>query len=99
MSQANQQPDVQHPVSPTSREAGASGARGNVRIQCGVHCHRFPVAGLSVGEVRRLLSELLNIPSETATVLNGESVSDEVLLQEGDALVFVRHGGAMGLTA
>jgi Trk K+ transport system NAD-binding subunit len=54
------------------------------------------VVGLTVGEVRTQFGDILNITEGATALVNGESVSDDVILEEGDELVFSRILGSKG---
>lgn len=67
-----------------------------VRIVSGANVGDWPIAGKTIGEIRKKLKDFLNLnPSLTAWV-NGEICGDSVILRDGDVLEFMRLHGRKG---
>lgn len=64
-----------------------------VRVACGASSGMYPVVGATVGNIRKELKDILNIGKDHLPRVNGKSVADDFVLQEGDNLEFVRHSG------
>lgn len=67
-----------------------------VSVSSGPYCEDLPVAGSSVGEVRRKFSDRFDIDDGSQAVVNGVNVKDDVVLQPGEALQFIKHAGEKG---
>lgn len=70
--------------------------RGKVRVIYGIHALEAPLAGRTVGDVRRSLAQALNISPRAVTVVDGIEVDATYILQEGEQLEFVRLAGEKG---
>jgi len=70
--------------------------RGKVRVLYGVHALEAPLVGRSVGDVRAVLQQVLNISPRAVAVVNGREVGADHLLKEGEQLEFVRLAGEKG---
>ena len=68
----------------------------NVSVSSGPYAEDLPLAGTSVGEVRRKFSDRFDIDSQAQAIVNGNSVGDETILKAGEALMFIRHAGEKG---
>jgi hypothetical protein len=73
------------------------GVERSVFCQHGLHHGHFPVAGLTVGEARQTLTQLLNIDPESVAVINGELVPDDYRIGEQVAMLnFVKKSSVKG---
>ncbi len=77
------------------RQAPRAGG-GLVKVSYGVHSLEAAIAGKSVGEVRQVLREPLNIDPRALALVNGRDVAASYLLKVGDQLEFVRLAGEKG---
>lgn len=53
--------------------------------------------GRTVSDVRRTHSATLNIPTNATAFVDGEQVTNDYILEDGDELEFVRPAGTKGL--
>lgn len=67
-----------------------------VSVSCGASSSNYPVVGKSVGFVKALYDEILNIDPNAKSVVNGEESYDSYILKSGDVLEFVRVAGTKG---
>lgn len=64
---------------------------------CGANTQELEeVAGKTVGEVRSQLADVLNVPNQVRTLVNGQSVEDGHVLQEGDRVELLKPAGEKG---
>ncbi len=67
-----------------------------VAVMCGANTDVVPGVGKTVGEIRRMHAEELNIPPEARAFVNGEGVPDEHVLERDASLEFIREAGVKG---
>lgn len=67
-----------------------------VGVSSGPYAEDLPVAGTTVGEVRRKFKDRFDIDDKATAIVNGNTVDDETVLKAGDNLMFVRHAGEKG---
>ena len=67
-----------------------------VNISSGPYSEDLPVAGSTVGEIRKRFSDRFDIDEKAQSIVNGNVVGDDVVLQAGESLMFVRHAGEKG---
>lgn len=79
-----------------SRVAEAARSTQPVQIRYGIHRLEARVAGKSIGEIRGLLQQPLNLDPRAVALVNYRRVSDQVILRAGDQLEFVRLAGVKG---
>ena len=63
---------------------------GTVHVGTGVHSVSMALAGMTVGEVRRRLTDHLDIDPDAVAVVDRAEVDDSTRLQPGQRLTFVR---------
>jgi hypothetical protein len=63
------------------------------------HREQLPVAGYTVGEIRRRLADRLNIDATATPMVGSQMVGDDVVLQAGQYLLFRRAAGEKGRQA
>ena len=75
---------TQQPAPPTLAPglpppAGQPAAPASLGVYCrhGIHDGHFPLAGITVGEARRLLGPLLHLDPKAVAVINGQIVGDD----------------------
>lgn len=68
----------------------------NVNVSSGPYAEELPIAGSTVGEVRRRFSDRFDIDDKSTATVNGNAANDDVILKSGEALMFVRHAGEKG---
>ena len=76
--------------------AGPDPVSQNILVTNGLYRETLPMANSSVGEIRRRLSERLDIDPQAQAVLDGTEVGDHVIVQPGQALMFMRRAGEKG---
>jgi len=67
-----------------------------ISISCGASSFNGPVVGKTVGYVKAVYREILNIEVDSTGVVNGGSVSDSYVLKSCDTLEFIRKAGSKG---
>jgi len=67
-----------------------------VSVSCGASSSNYPVVGKTVSFVKATYREILNIETDSKSVVNGEEVKDSYVLKSGDQLEFVRKAGEKG---
>jgi hypothetical protein len=70
-------PPAATPVMPPPAAPPAAPASQGVYCRHGIHDGHFPLAGMTVGEARRLLGPLLHIDPKAVAVINGRIVGDD----------------------
>jgi len=69
-----------------------------IKIVCGINV--FPtdkVVGMRVSQVREKFRDVLNIPKDARSLVNGNQVSSDHVLEDGADLEFVKETGEKGL--
>jgi len=66
------------------------------RVISGVNTLDANLAGRSVADVRGMLSQPLNIDQAAKPVVDGQNVSEDCILEDGDELEFVKASGEKG---
>ncbi len=96
-------PSNQHPKPAKAVLENEAAREGPEESPQGIFCRhgifsgRFPIAGLRLGEVRPVLSRLLNIDPEAAAVVDGRLVGDDFLIGDDvELLNFIKPSGIMG---
>lgn len=72
------------------------GTGPTVHLSSGPYDEHLPVGNMSVGEIRRRFGDRFDVDPESQAVLDGENVSDDVVVRPGQALRFVRQSGEKG---
>ncbi len=78
-------------------DAGDEGA--TTRVQYGIHLARYPLRGMSVAQVRRFLSPILNIDPTAVAVIGTTRIEDEEahhVTGEEPMLSFVKPSSVKG---
>lgn len=78
------------------RSAGLQEGSQPVKIRYGIHRLEARVAGKTVGEIRTLLQQPLNLDPRVIALINHRQVTDQAQLRAGDQLEFVRLAGVKG---
>ncbi len=72
-------------------------AVGIIKVTCGANSEEYGnIEGKTVGEVRKTLRDILNIPDGARALVQGEEVDDSYVLEVGDSLEFVKPAGQKG---
>jgi hypothetical protein len=80
--------------SPPLDQPGDSAAMATVFH--GPFAAQLPVAGLTVGEIRRRYREYLDIAPRSQAVLDGQDTGEETLVRAGQNLLFIARCGSIG---
>jgi len=70
---------------------------GFATVSHGPYAETLPVAGMSVGEVRRRFRDRLDIDPTAVAVVDGNEVEDGHSIAPGELVTFVRRSGEKGL--
>lgn len=71
---------------------GVSASNITVTISSGSMSNSYPVIGKSIYEVEKLLGQVLNVnPYARIVLVNGEEVTNDYVIQEGDVVEFVNE--------
>jgi hypothetical protein len=73
-----------------------SADRQLVLVTSGPHRERIPVTNMTVGEIRRRFSDRFDIDPQSAAVLDGQTVDDDIVVRAGQVLMFTHHSGEKG---
>ena len=68
----------------------------NLNVSSGPYVEDLPVAGTTVGEVRKKFSDRFDIDAQAVAIVNGVPVGEKYLLNAAESLMFVRHAGEKG---
>ena len=68
----------------------------SVTVSSGPYAEHLPVGNLSVGEIRRRFGDRFDLDPQSQAVLDGNDVSDDVVVRPGQSLTFVRRAGEKG---
>lgn len=68
----------------------------NVSVSSGPYLEELPVAGSSVGEIRRRFKDRFDIDDKAQAIVNGNDADESYILKAGEGLMFVRHAGEKG---
>jgi len=72
-------------------------AVGIVKVVCGANSQEFGnIAGKTIGEVRKTLRDILNIPDEARAVVDEQDAPEGYPLEVGDVLEFIKPAGQKG---
>lgn len=81
---------------PQVRSVSPTRTQEMVRVIYGVHSLEANIAGRSVGEIRTVLKQALNIGPQAVAVVDGREILESYILQAGQILEFVRLAGEKG---
>lgn len=71
---------------------GVSASNVTVTISSGSMSNNYPVVGKSIYEVEKTLGQILNVnPYARIVLVNGEEVTNDYIIQEGDVIEFVNE--------
>jgi hypothetical protein len=90
-------PPAPAPVLPPPAAQPAAPASPGVYCRHGIHDGHFPLAGITVGEARRLLGPLLHLDPKAVAVINGKIVGDDhVIGPDVAAINFMKESMVKG---
>ncbi len=71
---------------------GVNASNVTVTISSGSMSNNYPVVGKSIYEIEKLLGQVLNVnPYARIVLVNGEEVTNDYIVQEGDIVEFVNE--------
>ncbi len=71
---------------------GVTASNVTVTISSGSMSNNYPVVGKSIYEIEKLLGQVLNVnPYARIVLVNGEEVTNDYVIQEGDVVEFVNE--------
>jgi HTH-type transcriptional regulator / antitoxin HigA len=70
-----------------------------VTVENGVNTTTGEYAGRTVGAIRSMLSQALNIAAEARPYVDGHSAAEEAVVSDGSTLVFIKASGRKGFTS
>ena len=71
---------------------GVTASNVTVTISSGSMSNNYPVVGKSIYEVEKTLGQILNVnPYARIVLVNGEEVTNDYIIQEGDVIEFVNE--------
>jgi hypothetical protein len=83
-------PDIDASLSRASKVAD------KIRVVHGVNEGYYDLEGKTVGQVRKSLREVHNIPGDAAAMIGQNSVGDDFVLEGGMSLEFIKEAGDKG---
>lgn len=96
-----QEKKKQKPVDPSTPPTAFGGPdlteNKNVSISSGPYAEELPVAGMTVGMIRKKYADRFDIASGAQAIINGNPVKDDVVVNASEALMFVQHAGEKGV--
>jgi len=69
---------------------------GTIRVHGNLDAEWLPLAGRTVGEIRRRVSSRFGLHSEALALLGSAQVGDDVTVRSGERLSFVNPSGEKG---
>jgi len=70
-----------------------------VTVNYGLYTEQLPVGNMTVAEIRARCADRFDIDPQSVAQIDGHIVRDDVVVQPGQMLMFVRHAGEKGLGA
>jgi hypothetical protein len=62
-----------------------------VKVMCGINAYpTTKVIGMKVSDIRKNFKDVLNIPADAKSLLNGQPVKDDTIVPDGSELVAPR---------
>ena len=73
--------------------------QGHATIAHGPYQESVPIAGLTIGHIRRRFRDRYNIPEGGQGELDGQPVDDDTVIGEGQVLTFMHRANSKGIAA
>ena len=70
--------------------------QGKNRVSYGVHTGYYETVGKTVGKVKKYFGDAYSLPEQVVTYVDGEAVSDDYVLQDGQELDWQKETGVKG---
>lgn len=74
----------------------ATSSNPGVNVSYGIHKMTADAIGKTVADVRAGLAQVMNIPANAGAVIGGNRVTDDHVIQKGQAVEFVKEAGVKG---
>ena len=68
----------------------------SVTVESGVNSTTADLAGKTVGDIRAMLRQPLNLDPAATVIINGETHAPDYVAQDGDVIEFVKKSGQKG---
>ncbi len=75
---------------------GQDASPGMAQVMSGYYGESVPVAGMTVGEIRRRFGSRFDVDPNSQAVIDGRDVGDDEVIQEGQTLMFTHRAGEKG---
>jgi len=69
---------------------------GTITVSVGPYVERLPAAGRTVAEIRARFGQRFDIDERSEAIINGQSVSADTVIHEGQTLMFIHKAGEKG---
>jgi hypothetical protein len=69
---------------------------GMAVVQSAVYREALPVVGMTIGQIRTLFADRLDVAPNARGVVGGSEVGDDHVVAQGETLEFVRRSGEKG---
>lgn len=66
------------------------------KVTCGANQYEDNFIGSRISQVKKEMKDVLNIASDAQVLVCGKKVDDNYIVQEGDAIEFVKEAGDKG---
>lgn len=99
----NASPEIQEWDFPTTGDFDDADGGGieqlncSITAICGASSDSFQMAGQTVSHAKKMLSPILNIDPDAASLVNGKEVNGSHILEKNDHLEFVKKAGEKGI--
>ena len=84
------------PGGPDELFNGCGAGGGMVTVNSGLHTERLPVGNMTIAEIHSRYSDRFDIDPLSQAHVDGNPVADDVTVQPGQILMFVRQAGEKG---
>ena len=75
---------------------GENGDGTMATVSAGIHMERLPIAGRTIGEIRREFGSRWDLHPNSLAYINGNGVADDTVLGAGQVLMFGMRSGEKG---
>jgi hypothetical protein len=90
-------PRTQHSPGPSDPYGGGGpDDSGLCSVSSGHYGEQLPVAGMTVGAIRRRFRDRFDIDPQATAIVDGNEVGDDTILRAGQQLMFSRKAGEKG---
>ena len=66
------------------------------RVSAGIHMEQLPIAGRTIGEIRREFGSRWDLRPDSLAYVEGSPVGDDTVLAAGEMLIFGMRSGEKG---